>query len=308
MSDKTDYDKLLSKLKKNKPPFNSDNMDQMPFKFFEKDEDESLRGEDKKRFNFAKKYFDSTCGWLHLGWDVDAYWSMVAEKVMIPNVAAIYNELVRLDHSEQNPFMWGDADGDIFYIPTENPNTKIVVHTTQCRDYLYILTGTKQNKLRELLCKDNHFSSIHIRRIWKNWDSMHEYHQSGLKKLFHGVANTPESLKKIDEKEFIQTILKDLPCYEEISDDHYQYSRRHSLEYYRKRNFEMRSSNPFNGIYGDSRDGGFIFSMDCGPFGRRAENTASQFNQLELISTCYLPGILSELGIDNPSEWISKNQ
>lgn len=297
---------------KRKKPFNSDDMSQVPFDFFE-DEEYSLRhmnAETRTRIEFAKKYFNKSCGYLHLSWDVDAYWSMVANQVMVPYVSAIYKELVRRGHDEKNPCMYGDADGDIFWIPAKNPNTKVVVHTNQSRDYLYILT-----ELKPLFKGAPPLNDFHIRRIWRKADA-ENYTIESLEDLYGKVINDPGRstrneklpLEAISKEEFINTILQNVSSYEEIADDHYKYSRRHSLEYYRSRDFDMGLDykKAFNGIYADARDGGFVISLGS-RVGREAENTVKQFPILEMIATCYLPSIANHLELNVETDWDRNN-
>jgi|SRR6185436_3695748 len=291
------------RLKLKSRPFNSALMRQLSFDFHDGSIFESPEETEIARQAFAKKYFDMKCGYLHLGWDIDEYWSLVANRIMIPYVLAIYNELVSKGFNEQNTLMYGDADGDVFWLPAKNSNTKVFVHTNQCRDYIYILTEFPSHKKS---VKPRY--EFHIRRLWRNWNSLSEYEKSMLEDLYLGVPKDTNSLSEtlqISKEEFIKTILQNVNSIEEIADDHYQYSKRHSLEYYRERGFVMRDlSEPFNGIYGDARDGGYVFSMD---YWGRTEHTCSKFSLLELISSCYLPNIAEQLKLKLDNEWLINN-
>lgn len=296
-----------------KQPFNSDRMYQVPFDFFRDEDDSYLRLDqrDLDRKVFAKKYYEMQCGWLHLGWDIDAYWTTVANKVMIPYINAIYDALVTKGHTEENPCMYGDADGDIYWVPAKDPKTKVVVHTNQCRDYLYILTEYPSWKKGAPPNYD-----FHIRRIWRTWESVSKHGRDDLDDLYAEVTNDPErplrqgntEHKQMSKEEFIETVLSSLPSYEGIADDHYKYTNRPSIEYYRKRGFNMNGDASFNGIYGDMRDRGFVFSMQGRGWGGRAEYTAEKFNLLDTITTCYLPSVARDLEVELNLEWDKKNK
>lgn len=318
MSKKNDFLKrirarIIEKMKDK--PFNSADMYQIPFEFFSEHDDnyEIDDVEDRSRKAFAKKYFDMRCGYLHLGWNIDTYWTMVANKIMVPHVIAIYNELVRLGHDEKNPCMYGDADGDVFWIPAKNPKTKVLVHTNQTIDYVYILTEIKSKRKNNLINYD-----FHIRRIWRNWDYLSEYQRGDLERLYDDVTNNSnrslkgkKNLESMNRDKFIKTILENIDQYEEISDDHSKHSRRHSLEYYRSHGFDMGPNydKPFNGIFGDFRDGGFVMSIKSDDYGtHRAERCSEQFHVLELITTCYLPSIVCQLNLCVENEWINNNE
>lgn len=293
--------KASLKAMKDKRPFNSANMDQVPFEFFEEEDLLSGSFEDKEREVFASKYFNASAGLLHLGWDIDAYWTKVANEVMIPDMISIYDELVKRGHTEDNTCMYGDADGDIYWIPAANPKTKVIVHENQGRDYLYVLTEIKTRFKKHKVNYD-----FHIRKLWKNFNSMSNWRRSTIEDLYASTSASPP----IDKKEFVETLLKNVPYYEEISDDDSEYPRRPSLEYYRKRKFNMGvdEDKKFNGIYGDCRDSGYVFSIRSDSWRpSRAEHTVGQTNQLEMISTCYLPSIRMQLGLPTTSEWDSKN-
>lgn len=252
--------------------YNSENMSQVPFDFFEKDHNE-IKYSNQEQLAFALEYFKDPVGYLHLTWNIDAYWTMVAKRAMIPMMSAIYDKLVSSGFIEDNKCDWGDLDGCVFFIPIKNSSTKVVVHETQNRDFLYILD---QNLLNE--------NTFHIRRIWKRWSDKRNWQRDDKDDL-------------IGKRGSIYKVLSNLDSLEEFSDDHSKYPKRRSLEFYRKRKFDM-NSREFNGIYGDCRDDGYIFSLKNN---HRAEgDCAVQFNNLQLIATCYLPSLIQELNLPIP--------
>lgn len=231
---------------------------------------------------FATKYLNEKCGTLHLGWVLDHYWGLVTERVILPSARIIYNELVKRGHDEKNTLMWGDADGHVCYIPSKDK--KVFVHTTQNRDYLYIINEKDD--------EDNWGGRFDIRRIYRQWD-----------KDDWTVGQLQESGDKLIEKciEFAGSL-------EEYHDDHYRYSHRPSLEAYRKVDFKI----PYHPVdrekerdyYGDFRDGGYVLSYEF--FLARTshptvEGSKYVFSELEMLATCNIPSIGMDLDIELPS-------
>jgi tRNA splicing endonuclease len=289
-------EELLAKLaikqleQKRKEPFNSAQMVQEPFEFFEDEswEDRHSSDEDKAREAFAKKYFEQTCGSLYLNWDIDAYWTLVVKKIMIPHVVAIHQALVDKGHDEENSLMYGDADGDVFWLPAANPNTKVIIHTNQCRDYMYVYTQMPTARY------DRERHHFHVRRIWRSYESTqgkwrvediqelyakvlgkdfehidmilnekrtHQAHDNYVNELRELVAGklTKTQLNNVllrGQKEggmspddFVKTVLDRVESHEELADDHSQYPQRPSLEYYRARGFNMGQDRDYSKGY-----------------------------------------------------------
>jgi hypothetical protein len=338
MSKKNLMEKLRARLKgENRTEeflYDSEDMRQIPFKFFANDYDSRIKDADEiRRDNFVKTYFDMSCGYLHLGWDIDAFWTKVAEQAMIPHVKAIHQELVRLGHDESNPCMYGDADGTMYWLPAEDPNTMVLMHENQSRDYLYVCT--------ELKSKHGLYPStrwnFHIRRVWRKYqDQQNSWQVQDMKNLHAQAAGRKDHLdntdlsaeylaslskdklikviqtaqnKRIDSNSFIESILKRVDSHEELADDHYEYSKRHSLEYYKERGFKFRYHGPFKGIYCDGRDGGYVMSMNSSTYSSpRAENLVQNFHLLQLIATCYLPSMANQLNLNVDEPWTRKNE
>jgi hypothetical protein len=308
--------------------YDSEDMRQVPFDFFSnRYTDRYKDAKEIEQEAFVKKYFDMSCGYLHLSWDIDAFWTEVAEKVMIPYVQAIYRELVRLGHDESNPCMYGDADGDMFWVPAPNPDTMVLVQKDQQgRKYLYVCTenGTVYDYPSSRW-------NFHIRQFWEryqddpeNWrlDELYSCYSKVSMRDLECLNSSKEDLesfskeeliefiqkddrKRMSPDEFIKSILTRVDSYAELSDDHYQYTHRHSLDFYKQRGFNFQNyREPFNNIYGDGRDGGYIISIKS----HRAEDLVKNFHALEMIATCHLPCLASQLDLDVDITWIGKNQ
>jgi hypothetical protein len=223
----------------------------------------------------AEKYLSEQCGVLHLSWAMDRYWGLVTEKVILPNAIAVYDALVKKKHTEKNPL---DFHNDTaFFIPCKN--RKVWVHTTQSRDYLYII-GSDFPSLRE--------DDLHVRRIYR--DIMEDKY-------------TVDELKNGD----IKTMLKYADTLSECHDDHYRYSHRPSLEAYRKVGFQVpyhpTDREKERDFYGDFRDGGYILSYSgwmAKSVHPKVEGSKYVFADLEHLATCYLPCVADALDLDTP--------
>ena len=81
----------------------SDEMIQEAFPFAKYDYQPTQESIERKEF--AEKFFNQQCGSLHLNWSIDAYWKMVADRVMIPYVIAIYDALKERGYDENNKLL-----------------------------------------------------------------------------------------------------------------------------------------------------------------------------------------------------------
>ena len=228
----------------------------------------------------ATKYLDESCGTLHLEWVMDHYWGLVTEKVILPSARIIYDELVKRGHGEKNTLMWGDADGHVCYIPCEG--RKVFVHTTQSRDYLYIINEGET--------EDSWGGRFDIRRIYRQLEK---------------DDWTYEELMK--GKRSINKMLEYADSLAEHHDDHKKWAtNRPSLEAYRRINFEIPYTKEHmkeKSFYGDFRDSGYILSYEF--FRARTshptvEGSKYVFYDLEILATCNLPSIGMDLDIKLP--------
>lgn len=242
---------------------------------------------DISELDFANKFFNMQCGQLHLGWHLDAYWALVTKEIILPGALAIHQALVEKNYTEANKFRFNDADDTIFFIPKQDGkdeidgkmSKKVFVHTTQSRDFLYVISDT------------NYSSRMHIRRIWRTWNEERAFYKE-------------------------KTVLKDISTairysewLSEYNDDHYTYPRRPSLQFYRDINFsiptnkDIRVNESLRRAYGDFRDPGCILSYELHKDeyhndNGRLEGSRIAMCDLEMVSTHYIPCIAIELGLD----------
>ncbi len=150
----------------------------------------------------AQKLSQNECGELFLGWLMDEYWGHIVKDTLLPNANKIYDALVAKGITQDKKLDFNDADDTAFYIPSPT-GVKVWVHTTQNLDFIYIIDDKK----------------FHVRRIYRTWGKRNSYQK---------VKDVIGSLKKA---------LQNADYLSEYHDDHYEYSRRHSLDYYCKKNF-----------------------------------------------------------------------
>lgn len=181
---------------------------------------------------YVDKELNNECGDLHLQWVVDKFWGQITHKVILPNGRKLYEALVVGNHTVENMFD-NNNDQYMYYIPTGN-NKKVWVHTTQNSDFVYIITEENRNIVQR--------PRFDIRKIFKEHNS--ESHFCSDKELIGSINNAIHNADYLIE------------CH----DDEYDYSKRHSLEFYRKINFNIPSYE--NHIYGDGRDGGYVLSYE----------------------------------------------
>lgn len=215
----------------------------------------------KKRRDSAADFLNNCYGWRCVEKLINKYWKKVTKHSLIPAIEEIVFELKNKNIVEDNKFYFYDTDHNIFHIP--HPSSKILVHSTPCKDYLYVLNKT----------------GFHIRRIWKLWDPESSDWTS---------TYINESLCDVYQ------VIERLASIEEFSDDHVKHGSRHSLEFYRSFDFEIPFPN--KRIHGDYRDGGYILSFMY--HDQKVEGIQYSFKELELISSDYIPDILNELELD----------
>lgn len=227
----------------------------------------------------ATKYLNESCGPLHLSWILDHYWGLVTKTTILPSAHLVYDELVKKGHTEENTLMWGDADGHVCYIPCKNK--KVFVHTTQNIDFLYVISETGRHGGRD-------YGRFDIRRIYRDWEE--------------DSWQADEARKDSS----VQHWLSHADSLMEHHDDHYRYSRRPSLEAYRKVGFQIpyhpKDREKERDYYGDFRDGGYILSYDFfhAKDHPRVEGSKIVLTELELLATCWLPSIGHDLDIELP--------
>jgi hypothetical protein len=229
-------------------------------------------------------FFNRQCGILHLNWFLDAYWTKVTKEIFIPGLLAIYDKLVEKGIAEGNDTHWGDADGKLYYIP--NKDRKVIVFTTQCRDYLFILSPIECVEYfpdapeGERIGERYESHSLHIRRIWRPYEPGDIYNLKEIKSNLKKMLDSVETL-------------------EQYTDDFSQYPQRPSLELYRKINFNLDKYQESPRFYGDFRDSGFILSYND-RYGGRLEGSQYSHNDLQGIATVDLGCMAYEMEVEIP--------
>jgi hypothetical protein len=171
-----------------------------------------------------------------------------------------------------------------------------------------------QDLYAKVLGKDfGHIEMIEQLRTDASFDSSwkREFYEEELQKLARTGLSQDEIcnilLRGQKEKgglssdDFIKRVLDSVEEFEELADDHAQYPRRPSLEFYRKRGFSFSGKN----LYGDCRDDGYVISLS--KMNLTDLRLARSMPELELISTIYLPAIAMDLDISVDHGWSYKN-
>ncbi len=221
---------------------------------------------DKLTTEIADMFFTESCGYLHLKWMQEKYWAKVCKKIIIPALIRIHDKLVDKNITEDNKFSLTFADDTYCFIPTKSEDRKVIYHTLQSYNLLYVIDKRFGNY------------SLHIRQVFDKWgprwedDDVEEQAKEYLKDI-QSAINASEELS-------------------EYSDDSSEYPKRRSLDFYKSFDFNIDS----NKVYGHLRDGGYVASLDvlmgtC----KVGANTASL---LELIMTCHIHVMARELEVD----------
>lgn len=211
---------------------------------------------------------------LYLNQFLDAYWMKVTKEIFIPKLINIYDQLVEYRITEDNQISWGDADGYLYYIP--NKSRKVIVFTTQNRNYLFILLPEKvmdyfpNNPEGSQFGPEYDSYKLHIRRTWKPYK----------KECSYSIPQIKGSIKKM---------LDSVEELEEFADDFSEYPQRPSLEVYHEVDFNIDTYKQSDKVSfcADYRDPGYILSFDP-IYGGRLHGTKYSHNELELLLTCNL--------------------
>ncbi|HEY5268057.1 MAG TPA: hypothetical protein VII94_02900, partial [Candidatus Saccharimonadales bacterium] len=233
--------------------------------------------------SIAQFYSTQRCGLLHLGWALDTFWTKVTNEFFIPSLVKIYDALVAKGLSEDNKLSVCDADGHMYYIP--NKDRKVIVYTTQTRNYLFILEPYKTREYfpdkppSQMFGEEYETHSLHIRKFWEHYNKEYGY---------------------LDEKKFkdIKYLIENADVLEEFADDHAEYPQRYSLDMYKKVNFNIDNHVKKPSFFGDMRDSGYIITVS--QMYKRADKTTGTFQELELIATCDIGCMAYELDLKIP--------
>lgn len=234
---------------------------------------------------FVDHFFSKKSSVFDLNNAIDAFWGRVTKEVFLPGLLAIYDKLVETNRVKSDDCWWGDADGNLHYIPNEKH--KVIVFTTQSRDYLFIMTPMKRIEYYPDAPEGKHFGkefdshSLHIRRIWRQykkdviWDE---------EKILSSIKNALDSVETL----------------EEYTDDFSEYPQRPSLEMYEKIDFDLDNFQDSPRFYGDIRDPGYILTYNDRFWSERVEGTKFSHYDLEMLYTCNLGVMAAELDVDIP--------
>ena len=182
--------------------------------------------------NCANLYVNKECGELHLQWVVAKYWGQIVHNQILPAGRKLYEALVAGNHTVENRFDNGN-NHYLYFIPTDG-DKKVWVHFTQNSNFLYIITEDNSLTLNR--------ERFDIRKIYKEHNAERNFYT---------------------DQELIGTIndaIQHADYLIECHDDQYKYSKRHSLDFYRKINWKIPSYDAH--IYGDGRDGGYVLSYE----------------------------------------------
>lgn len=219
----------------------------------------------------AIEYLNTEYGVIHLEWLLENYWGQVCKKTILPTARLVYQELNNRGIKEEGDPFCCSPDGTAYYIP--HATKQVFVQTTQGRDFLYIIDEINKR--------------FDVRQIFRKWgeDERDMYPDD---KMIGSINN---ALEHVD-------------LFSEYNDDHAEFSRRPSLEAYRKVGFQIpyQPEDHMKGLsfYGDFRYGGYLLSYEfycrqsC-----RVDGAKYSHTDLEVLATCYLPCLARDLEIKN---------
>ncbi len=198
------------------------------------------------------------CPSLYLEWMVEKFWGLQSPKLMV-ELNKLYDGLVEKKHTERKKFNCNDGDDNAWYMPCKVKGRRVMCHTTQNRNHLYVWEESRYPDDRP---------DLHIRRFYDVYD-----------KERHGWSDDKDLMtvqEAIDKAEHY---------HDKFADVTYQYARRYTLKAYKKANFQMQ--------YGDGRDAGYVGSYD----GWKGDVhwAMSHHTELKLIHECFIPSLCCEL-------------
>jgi hypothetical protein len=236
---------------------------------------------EKEIEEFASFFAQDDVRVLHLNWALDAYWTKITKKVFIPELLTIYQKLFEKGITEDKYISWGDADGTLYYIPSKGK--KVIVFTTQCIDYLFILQPMMAREyfpdaieLKDKFGKEYETHSIHIRRVWRPYKKGDIYNLKEIKQSVNAMLDSVETL-------------------EGFADDFSQFPQRPSIELYRKIDFNLDKYQESPRFYGDFRDAGYILSYKDKYSNGRVDGTQHSHTDLQILSETNLGCMLYEI-------------
>lgn len=222
---------------------------------------------------------DAKCGHLALQWAIDKFWALRMPAIM-DNLNRIYAKLVKDKITEKNAISFNDSDDKVWYEPCRGK--KVLVHTTQNTNYLYIWRKddekVKPGALGAGLISERGMRKLDVRKFYYRYDDP-RYERATDKY----EREEDEAFKKKVAKEGRQAAIKEMWLLENYADDGVQYPRKLSLLAYRALQFEPR--------YHDARDPGYVLSWD--EFGQKVDNAMYQHELLHIMEDCFMPCLIS---------------
>lgn len=211
------------------------------------------------------------CGRLALEWVAERFWALRMPPVL-DQLNRIYGKLVADGVTETKKIDFNDLDDAVWYEPSDK--YKVVVHTMQNRNFLYIWRKDDD----ELAAM--RFRKLHVRQFYDQFNDPR-------------FGRGDDKYEKKEESKFKARVakagraaaVKEASWMVEYADDGVQYPERLSLAAYRKLGFMCK--------YGDARDPGYILSWD--EFGGKVDNAQISYHHLSLIEECYVPGMIYTL-------------
>jgi len=221
------------------------------------------------------------CSTLYMEWTVNKYWGNYVNKYVLQSLERIYNQLVKEKHIENNPRNYNDGDDNLWYVPDTERNRRIIIHTSQNTNLIFIWDDNFLDKnLSEFCC-------LHIRRYYDNYE---EFDKADKWEKDYRQKNEQEykdkgilwSIRNADELTSYSDNVLGNP-----------YPKRLSLDYYKKNKFNVR--------YGDGRDEGYVLSYER----NNVESSMSHHLIIKMVLDCYVPCMMIELFNDEWHEFLS---
>lgn len=196
------------------------------------------------------------CPSLYLEWTVENFWGLQTPKLIV-ELDKLYEKCVEVGHTEENKFNCNDGDDNLWYI--DHKQYKVLVHTSQNRNHLYVWDKPRYEGSKP---------DLHIRRFYEIYD-----------KERHGWSDDKDLMtvqEAINKAEHYQ---------DDFADITYEYQKRYTLQQYKDADFEM--------MYKDGRDNGYVCSYN--DWKKNVEDAMSHHHELKVIHECYIPSLCAEL-------------
>ena len=222
-----------------------------------------VQNENVHVFNLMALFFKKR-GIYNLESMQDRFWGIIFEQKIIPQMNKIYSKLVKEKHTEENRHLFNDGDDCVFMI--KNKTKKIVCHTMQNENIIYIWNKNTSSP----------FDSFSIRRFYDDFDvENNSYHSEQNEEFIENV-----------KKNGVLGLLRN-NHFNKYSDDVLKnpYPKKPSLNTFRKTGFKLD--------YDDCRDIGYIGTFNS--LNKTVDKASSNHRQLETIYNCDIKCLMNEL-------------